>query len=156
MKLMNKRLRTFQIIFFAVLGMLSLKMMYQDPIAEPVEYLSDQKIVYAECPSDKYARPFFKIVGNDLRYHVINEFTYRTGCGGKNESSIYGQTVSFKYFKDSAVSGKVIEIKLNSEQVYAENEFVGKTTSSGAVLFFALVGFAVWSFSGPRRHNKAL
>ena len=153
---MKKLVLTFKVVFLVLLGVLSVKMMYGDPVQKPIESLLAQRIDYAECPTDKYARPFFQVKGDDTKFHVIKEFTYRTGCSGKKESTIIGKSVSFSYFKDSPTSGKVVEVSINGSQIYSQSEFVGKSTSAGALLFMVVVAFSIWSFFGVKRHNNPL
>ena len=153
---MKKLVLIFKVVFLVLLGVLSVKMMYGDPVQKPIESLLAQRIDYAECPTDKYARPFFQVKGDETKFHVIKEFAYRTGCSGNRESSIIGKSVSFSYFKDSPISGKVVEVSINGSQIYSQNEFVGKSTSAGALLFMVVVAFSIWSFFGVKRHNNPL
>ncbi len=153
---MKKLVLIFKVFFLVLLGVLSVKMMYGDPVQKRTESLSEKRIDYAECPTDKYARPFFRVKGDETKFHVIKEFAYRTGCSGNKESTIIGKSVSFSYFKDSQTSGKVVEVSINGNQIYSQNEFVGKSTSAGALLFIVVIAFSIWSFFGVKRHNKTL
>ena len=117
---MKKLVLIFKVVFLVLLGVLSVKMMYGDPVQKPIESLLAQRIDYAECPTDKYARPFFQVKGDETKFHVIKEFAYRTGCSGKKESTIIGKSVSFSYFKDSPTSGKVVEVSINGSAYFGE------------------------------------
>lgn len=153
---MNKFNLIFRILFLVSLGSLSIKMMYSDSIDEPLISMEPKPIEYAECPSGKYAHPFFRVEGSETKFHVIKEFTYRTGCANNQEGVLLGKTVSFDYFKDSPTSGKVVEISLGSDKIYTQKEFIGKTTASGAILFISVLAFGVWCFYSAKRHNKPL
>jgi len=135
-----------------VLSIFSLKMMYGDPIDQPTHSVIEQVIKYADCSTGKYAHPFIKIQGDDTEFHVIKEFTYRTNCYKKDGNQlIVGKKSSFTYFTNSDMSAKVIEISVNGEHVYSTKEFVGKSTSSGALLFIFVVISAIFLlFSGKK------
>lgn len=155
-KINEKLILIFKIVFLVSLGILSVKMMYGDPIQKPTELLFAQHIDYAECPTDKYARPFFRVKGNETKFHVIKEFVYRTGCSESQERTLIGKSASFTYFEDSPTSGKVVDIAINGSQIYSQNEFVGKSTSTGALLFMVFIAFSIWFFWGVKRYNKPL
>ncbi len=55
---MKKLVRIFKVVFLVLLGALSVKMMYGDPVRKPTELLLEQRIDYAECLTDKYAAIF--------------------------------------------------------------------------------------------------
>ena len=151
---MKKLIPIFKAVLLLALGVLAVKMMYGSPIQEPTSSIFAQVINYAECPTDKYARPFFKIKGSDTRFHVVKAFIYRMGCSDKQESSLIGKSVSFVYFNDSPTSAKVIQLSVDGHQVYSQNEFVGQSTAMGALLFMAVIAFAVWGFLSAKMHNK--
>ncbi|WP_308364868.1 MULTISPECIES: hypothetical protein [unclassified Microbulbifer] len=153
---MNILVTIFRVFCLLALGALSVKMMFGDPVGKSTETIFSEVIVYAECPTGKYARPFIKVKGNETRFHVIKEFAYRTGCFDEQESLLIGELASFVYFKDAPSSGKVIEITVSGKKIYERSEFVGKSTSAGALLFMLAVGLAAWFSFSVKRLSKSL
>lgn len=144
-----------RVFFLLTLGALSVNMMYGDPVGEPTEAMFSAVIDYVECPIGKYARPFIKVKGNETKFHVMKDFVYRIGCFDEQESLLIGELASFVYFKDTPSSGEVIEISVSGKHIYKRSEFVGKTTSTGALLFMVVVSLAAWFYFSAKGRSKS-
>lgn len=148
---MNKFISIFRIIFLLVLLVLSIKLIFGDPINGEIQSIDGDSIKYIDCSTGRHANPFFQIENATLKFYVLDDFVYRTNCSGNQENSLVGESVSFLYFKNSPNSGKVIEIAVSGAQVYRQNEYISKSFATGIVLFFVSILFGVWCFFSAKK-----
>ncbi len=148
---MDRLVSTFRVLFIATLLMLSMKLMFGNPITGEIHKIDEQTINFIDCSIGRHANPFFRIENMKLKFYVLDHFVYQTKCNENQESNLIGSDVTFLYFQNSPNTGKVIEISLSGRQIYNQHEFTSKSFATGVILFFVTILFGFWCFFSAKK-----
>ncbi|MBO9490851.1 hypothetical protein J7384_10830 [Endozoicomonas sp. G2_1] len=147
---MKRLVAVFKVVIIVLLGALSLKVMYSNPIKGETKTVFAKTIEQLNCPVGKYADPYFIIVGSQTKFYVMKEFVYWTDCDTE-PNKLMGKKVSFIYFISTDLKSEVIQLSLEGNSIYTKNEFIGKTKLIGVLLFFGVMAFLIWSLVTRKR-----
>ncbi|MFS1701444.1 hypothetical protein [Alteromonas sp. AMM-1] len=147
---MKRYVAVIRLGMLVLLGLLSIKMMYDTPISSETQSVIAQSIETLACPTGKYAKPYFTISGSPTEFYVMKEFVNRTGCNNE-PNRLIGKKPSFTYFDNAEGESKVVQISIGARVIYSKSEFVGKSQSTGAILFFAVIGYSIFLFVAGKK-----